>query len=265
MPSVPDPKKDTLAVYVLSRPSFGEEIDRFLRDQDIAWRRDQQARPAEELIEFSGRLCYLSFGARQSPRTNEAYIRNLIEKGHDSVLEHAVWTFLLSGISRGFTHQLVRHRVGVSFSQLSQQYHDESDAKFVMPAELGTIPTGAATWSRVLSVALQGYREIVAALRQTKAPSGLSAVEWQRAIHSAARSLLPNATATAIVVTANARALRHFLSVRGDILGDDEMRRVAAALFREVVRDAPAVFSDFVEETLPDRSPVLRRGKEASK
>src|SRR4051794_15196054 len=100
-----------LAVYVLSRPSFHDTAAlSFLRAEDTGWRRDSAGTPAEELVEFAGRVCYMSFGSRQSPRTNREYIQNLIVQGHESVLEHASWTLLLSGVSRSFTHQLVRHR-----------------------------------------------------------------------------------------------------------------------------------------------------------
>ena len=72
----------------------------------------------------------MSFGDRQSGRSTRAYIANLIEKGHESVLEHANWSLIVDDVSRGFTHQLVRHRVGVAFSQLSQQYVDQADERF---------------------------------------------------------------------------------------------------------------------------------------
>jgi len=85
--------------------------------------------------------------------------------------------------------------------------------------------------------------------------------EFKRAIRSAARSVLPNATETKIVVTANARALRYFFKVRGSIPGDLEMREVAAALFKSVQAEAPSLFADFSLETLSDGSPVLAQMK----
>src|SRR5689334_13364185 len=114
-------------VYLISSPRFKiAEFNRFLAAERLQWKRTPHSAPAEELVEVSGRICYLSFGALQSPRSNREYIQNLIDREHESVLEHASWTFLLTGVSRAFTHQLVRHRVGFSFSQLSQQYHDET-------------------------------------------------------------------------------------------------------------------------------------------
>ena len=75
-------------VYVISRPHLEwREISDFLREQNLDWTRTEGATEAEELIEFSGRLCYLSFGAKQSPRSNAEYIKNLILSGHESVLK----------------------------------------------------------------------------------------------------------------------------------------------------------------------------------
>ena len=108
----------------------------FLNDEGTNWRRTQGATGIEELIEVSGRVCYMSFGPDQSPRPNRDYVANLLRMRHESVLEHASWTLLLTGVSRAFTHQLVRHRAGFSYSQLSQQYHDERDATFVEPSSL---------------------------------------------------------------------------------------------------------------------------------
>lgn len=202
----------------------------------------------------------MSFGENQSPRTNTEYVRRLIEMGHESVLEHVSWTFLLTGVSRPFTHQLVRHRVGFAFSQLSQQYHDETDADFVVPSPLRKAPKALAAWQRAIQVYQEAYREIVESVREVEpdAELELQKKEVRRAMRSAARSVLPNATATKIVVTANARALRYFLKIRGSIPGDGEMCKVAAELLKYMQKEAPSLFFDFHIDTLPDGSPIVR-------
>ncbi len=213
-------------------------------------------------MEAAGRVCYMSFGVHQSPRTNAEYIRHLIRMGHESVLEHVSWTFLVTGVSRAFTHQLVRHRVGFAFSQLSQQYHDETEAEFVEPWPLGSHPDARAAWEQAVSSAKGAYREILQILRGLEGKIGKNPAqhkEVQRAIRSAARSVLPNATETKIVVTANARALRHFFAIRGSIPGDVEMRKVGTELLRLVQAEAPSLFFDFRVERLPDGSPIVRR------
>jgi thymidylate synthase (FAD) len=233
-------------------------LDSFYDHEPPVWRRDPRATPAECLIEFAGRVCYMSFGTKQSPKSNAEYIRNLIANGHESVLEHAGWTFVLGGISRAFTHQLVRHRVGFSFSQLSQQYHDESEAKFVRPTGIERLPKTEAAWERVTQQAKDAYKEILADLTNSVPdPSTASQREKSRLIRSIARSVLPNGIETAIVVTANARALRYFIKVRGTIVGDIEMRLAASAILQKIRPEAPSVFSEFEIVVHADGLPIV--------
>lgn len=251
----------SLVIYKLSSPRFHlDEFLNFLTSQRETWSQTGTT-DAEKLTEAAGRLCYMSFGPKQSSRSNREYIQNLIEQGHESVLEHVGWTLLVVGVSRAFTHQLVRHRIGFSFSQLSQQYHEETNAAFIEPPELQQSPRAKEAWRRAISVARESYQAILDALADAPRVPGMELQnrEFTRAIRSAARSVLPNATETKIVVSTNARALRHFFEVRGAIIGDVEMREATAAMFRLVEPDAPALFSDFSLTALPDASPVLRR------
>lgn len=228
----------------------------FLADQNLEWIRTEGATDAEELIEFSGRICYMSFGAKQSPKDNSDYIRNLILSGHESVLEHASWSLLLTNVSRAFTHQLVRHRVGIAFSQLSQQYHDEAEAQFVSPSELESSPEALEIWKAHTEASVVAYKRIKDLVRaRSNVKQDMNGKERNRLIRSAARSVLPNSTETKIVMTANARTLRHFLRVRGDIAGDYEMRLVAAEILQTLKTEAPAAFFDFELAHLEDGSP----------
>ena len=254
-------------VYLIAWSQFDEKaFQAFLEHHDATWRRSDHATSNEELVEVAGRICYMSFGERQSRRNNVEYITHLIAMGHESVLEHASWSFVLTGVSRAFTHQLVRHRVGVAFSQLSQQYHDESEATFVRPTLIDGSPRARAAWDRALAAARAAYREIIQALDAgTATPAhGDETRELRRALRSAARGVLPSATETTIVMTANARALRHFLTVRGAIAGDEEMRLVAAEVLRLLQNEAPALFADFRIESLPDGSPIVRKDLSSS-
>lgn len=248
----------SVKVYILARPQFTEAHRSFLEDflprNQRAWR-ETEATAAERLVEFSGRTCYMSFGNRQSPGTTAEYIQKLIRNGHESVLEHATWTVLLSGVSRAFTHQLVRHRIGFSYSQLSQQYHDESDTRFVRPAELAKLPDIAEIWEKAINETKLAYRKIIDGL----VVSALSddRREALRSMRSAARSVLPNATETVIVTTFNARSLRHFLAIRGNIIGDTEMRCVAAAWLEAIKPEGPTLFFDFSIEYGADGLPLV--------
>src|SRR5262249_16509715 len=120
----------TPTVYLLGRQTVdSEELERFLGDHGVVWESDTQV-AGEHLAEIAGRLCYLSYN-RPRPGGNRAYLDHIKEVGHGSVLEHAVWNFIFVGISRSCSHELVRHRAGLGFSQLSQRYVDESIAEYI--------------------------------------------------------------------------------------------------------------------------------------
>jgi thymidylate synthase (FAD) len=250
-------------LFILSGPRIEPNHQQFLNElnpsAEIVWRQDECATPAEQLVEFAGRVCYMSFGSKQSGKSNREYIHNLIRNGHESVLEHAVWTIAMCGVSRAFTHQLVRHRVGFAFSQLSQQYHDESNGRFVKPPQLDKIPAAARIWEQATAAAQEAYKEMLIALEKEHSDDPTSVKrEVLRELRSAARSVLPNASEAALVMTVNARALRHFLRVRGAIVGDPEMRCVSAALLDLIRPEGPALFEDFLREILPDGLPIVR-------
>ena len=256
-----------LRVYVISRPTLDQsELERFLADESLSFQRTLEASSAEEIVEVAGRICYMSFRQQPKRHSTAQYIRNLIDRGHESVLEHISWSLIVTGLTRACTHQLVRHRAGFAFSQLSQQYHDESSTEFIEPHAIKQFSTRNA-WAKCEEAIRSAYREIVDELdRQNDAIASILWPEGQppddaerkreisRYVRSAARSLLPNATATKICVSANARAWRHFFTVRGCLPGDEEMRRLAAAVLLAISSDAPSLFGDFRVITLPDGS-----------
>lgn len=225
----------------------------FLAPPDVPWSTDAEGGPA--LVEFAGRACYQSW-SKPNPRTatNAAYVRHIIDVGHFSVLEHASVSFYISGISRSCTHELTRHR-HFSFSQLSQRYVPEHDAQVVVPpgmeddAELQEIFTTAADASRAAYVALLTKLEA----RFADQPN---AVLRRKQARQAARSVLPNATETRIVVTGNYRAWRHFIAARASEHADVEIRRLAVECLRQLVDVAPQVFADFEIMKLADGSEV---------
>src|SRR6202040_4238613 len=106
-------------------------LDRLLADHGVSWESDTEV-AGEYLSEVAGRVCYMSF-ARPRPGGNTAYLQHIKDVGHGSVLEHAVWNLVFTGISRSLSHELIRHRAGFGYSQLSQRYVDESVAEYVEP------------------------------------------------------------------------------------------------------------------------------------
>jgi thymidylate synthase (FAD) len=136
---------------------------------------------------------------------------------------------------------------------LSQQYHDESQARFIQPFGLDDHPDLKELWQSSLAATRQLYAKLSEPLN---APAHKNK-ELARKIRSMARSILPNATATTIVVTANARSIRHFLKWRGAILGDAEMRFVSSLFFGLLKIEAPSVVSDFSIKEMDDGLPLI--------
>lgn len=240
-------------VYLVGRQTVdADALDRFLQDHELSWSTDTSV-GAEQLCEVAGRVCYMSFG--KGRKTNADYLGNLIDMAHGSVLEHAVWNVLVTGVSRSFTHELVRHRAGFGYSQLSQRYVDESTADFVEPdciAEDGELHT---IWMEAVEQAHQAYCRLVEGLSR-KFEGVESATQRRKLARQAARSVLPNATETKIFVTGNGRAWRHFVEARANEHAEVEIRRVAVRILRLLQKDSPNVFGDYEIRALEDGSEI---------
>jgi thymidylate synthase (FAD) len=175
---------------------------------------------ADTLIEACGRVCYRSEG-----RIGRDFIRSrLIAQGHESVLEHAVATFLII-CDRGITHELVRHRIA-SYSQESTRFCDYQKERFggeisiVQPP--GLSERQLAAWHGAMVVACAAYKD----LRDLGQPPEI------------ARSVLPTCLASRIAVTMNFREWRHFLALRTSPKAHPQMREVAKAIGRTLARQS---------------------------
>ncbi|HEU5116155.1 MAG TPA: FAD-dependent thymidylate synthase [Isosphaeraceae bacterium] len=238
-------------VYLVGRQQTDDDaLARFLADESVdRWSTDTEE-AGEKLVEVAGRLCYMSF-AKPRPGGNSAYIGHILEVGHGSVLEHAVYNFILTGVSRSFTHELVRHRAGFGFSQLSQRFVDESECAFVEPDAIADDPELHAIWLEAIESSQRAYRKLADGLAARFADLEDRTLRRKKA-REAARSVLPNATETKIFVTANARALRHVLEMRGDPAADVEIRKVAVAMLKLLQADSPNLFGDYLLRDLPE-------------
>lgn len=238
------------SVYLLGRQTVdATELDRFLHDHGVTWQTDTEV-AAEVLCETAGRVCYMSF-ARPRPGGNSTYLSHIKEVGHGSVLEHAVWDLLFTGVSRSLTHELVRHRAGMGYSQLSQRYVDESVAEYVEPALIAADPQLHSIWLDAVSHTHQAYVRLSERLAE-KLANEPDRTARRKAARQAARSVLPNATETKIFVTANARALRHFLEQRGSRHAEPEIRLLANKLLDVLQRESLNLFNDYERGPLPD-------------
>jgi thymidylate synthase (FAD) len=242
-------------IYVVGRQHVEPEaLERFLSDHALTWTTDSDV-GAERLCEAAGRVCYMSFG--KGRKSNAEYLTNIIGSAHGSVLEHAVWNLVICGVSRSFTHELIRHRAGFGYSQLSQRYVDETTADFIEPDAIADDPELHAIWHAAVTQAHQAYCRLVEGL-QRKYKDEPDATLRRKLARQAARSVLPNATETKIFVTANARALRHFIEARANEHAEVEIRKVALKLLLLLQREAPALFGDYQIVTLPDGTQVAQ-------
>lgn len=266
-------------------------IQDFLSSEGFEGWSTEAEQDGEILVEVAGRICYMSF---ERGRPHGDYIKNILSSGHGSVLEHTTINLLVTGVSRSFTHELVRHRAGAGFSQLSQRYVDESKCQFVVPPEYeeevkaaelvieeswpGALPlsdvgdiheyadclltdteddatdltdqqTVGLKWLRAMAASQRLYMELVeyGTRKVTDRLAGItvSLTDIKKNARQAARSVLPNATETKIVVTLNGRSIRHVLEMRGSPFADAEFRRVAVAMYRATAGSLPDILGDF--------------------
>lgn len=182
------------------------------------------------VIEYAGRKCH--GGEELTGKTGErdAFIRARIQEGHESVIEHASATFDIEGISRAFTHQLVRHRIA-SYSQRSMRFVKvEDDERWHVNTELLSDRSLARyKANKALEFAMETYKMLL--------DFGMSKED--------ARMVLPIGTLTGIVVTMNFRELRHFFKLRLSKEAQWEIRFVATLMLKLIRPHAPVVFEDF--------------------
>ena len=245
------------SVYLVGRQTVNDaEIDRFLTDHGVErWDTDTSV-AGEKLMEVAGRVCYMSF-AKPRPGGNQAYLKHLLSVGHGSVLEHAVWNFVITGVSRSFTHELIRHRAGFGYSQLSQRYVDESQAAFVEPGCVAEDGELHEIWRLAVEQGQEAYVQLARGLEH-KFRAVSDQTLRRKLARQAARSVLPNATETRIFVTANSRALRHFIELRANEHAETEIRQVASRICEILQTEAPNTFGDYELVELEDGTRAAR-------
>lgn len=185
-------------------------------------------------IEQAGRVCYKSEN-RITEDSAENFARTLIERGHESVLEHESITVRFI-CDRGISHEIVRHRLA-SFSQESTRYCNYSGNRFgnqitfIKPCFLDEGTDGYKLWKQAMFIAEKEYFELL---------------KWGYT-PQAARSVLPNSTKTEIIMTANLREWRHFLKLRTAKAAHPQMRELTVPLLKELQEWIPVVFDDIGE------------------
>ena len=210
----------------------------------------------EKVIATAAKLCYSSsdIGSLFDGLTDDkvqSFIEMLVSIGHESVLEHVSFTFGIEGISRAWSHQLVRHRIA-SYSQKSQRYVNENGFEFITPPAIAEDPEAKAVFDEEMQRLTECYDKIADILTEKhKAEFTAQGMDEKTASSKArkmanedARFVLPNACETKIVVTMNVRSLFNFFKHRCCNRAQWEIRAVADEMLRLCCQAAPTVFKN---------------------
>jgi len=227
-----------------------------------SWTPEDSPTSSELLVEIMGRLCYRSWEVGMNPNVkriregNDKYIANIIKVKHGSVLEHPVTHWIFADVSRVFTHELVRHRAGMAYSQESLRFVRLEDLGLWLPPEIEAEPEVAKLFEQTFENLGNLQKELARVLKLDE----IKDFSIKKKFTSAMRRVAPIGLATTIGVTANFRALRHILEMRTSGGAEAEIREVMGQV-GEICKDRWAnLFHDFVKnekgEWIPGSSKV---------
>lgn len=188
----------------------------------------------ERVVACAAKLCYSSkvdidsLWESLDPEATNKFIKKIVELGHQSVLEHVTFTFAIEGVSRSLLSQISRHRVGVSLSVRSQRYCNEGNCDFI-------VPNSIASNKETLEFFNDYVDDIKCQYNYLQKIYGIS--------NDDARALLPNATATRMIVTMNVRELLHFFNLRCCNRASNEIQMLAYKMLILCKEVSPLLFS----------------------
>jgi len=220
---------------------------------------------AEQIIELGARRCYKSFDVGLNPnitkvRTDSAeYHANIAKQRHGSVLAHATATFAFEGISRVFTHELVRNSIGNAFSQESLRYVRLEDISFWIPPEIAESEEAAAKFCEVVKYLEDAQKWLADHFKIAE----MSNFEKKKKLTSCFRRIAPLGLATGIVTTFNMRSLRWIIEQRTSRHAETEIRIAFNHVADIAMAEWPYLFQDFkkaevegIGEWQPDHSKI---------
>ena len=227
----------------------------------------------EQNIVRGARLCYSSANIEElkdkvTPEDAERFLNMILEIGHGSILEHSSITFGIEGISRSLSHQLVRHRIGCSFSQKSQRYVNETDFNFIVPNPIKNNPIAYESFLDYMKVSQDAYEKLYYILlygliddfykEKNENPKIYKDLDQKFEVFKSehkneynkfskiaaenARAVLPNACETKIQVTMNVRALFNFFKERLCDRAQEEIREMAFEMWKACMEISPTIF-----------------------
>ena len=240
--------------YIVSLgDGFHPDFHQFLQHNAIQWRPDPDVSFQESLYEFAGRLCYESWTLEDGSFVNknltkirsgnQEYLKNILKSRHGSVLEHGGIVILYNNVSRVFTHELVRHRVGVAMSQTSGRYVRADDIKFWIPPSLQPV-------DQILEKTIHNIEEAVRVMSTILDVNNPSLnFNIKKKLTSALRRITPNGLANNILFSYNGRSLRHVMEMRCSEAAEEEMQFVMRPLAVRLKSILPSLLQDLDLET----------------
>ena len=209
----------------------------------------------ETIVASSAKLCYSPSDISTlmeglTPEKTASFVEMLAEIGHESPIEHASFTFGIEGVSRSLLAQITRHRIA-SYSVQSQRYVKEAAFEFVVPPEIEKIPQAKEEFLRAMVEDQAHYESLTATLKaahkerllqEGKPEKTADRLAEKQAIEDA-RFVLPNACATKMIATFNARSLMNFFAHRCCNRAQWEIREVAEQMLALVKEQAPHLFA----------------------
>jgi len=237
-------------VFLLTETKASTEgVGDFLSELGVPdWHTDSRS-DGEMLIEIAGKSCYLSFDTslnknltRTGTRDNETYIQEgIISTKHGSVLEHPTVTFALVHVSRVFTHELVRHRVGTAFSQVSGRYVRTDEINMFYPSVLHKYGEEMrALWSKAQSEMENWIKE----MERITDINNIKDFSLKKKLTSAFRRLIGNGQENHIIFSCNHRTLRHVIAMRTAPEAEEEIRIVFGKIFDIVKYRYKGIYAD---------------------
>jgi thymidylate synthase (FAD) len=209
----------------------------------------------EKIVAAAAKLCYSpsSIDTIMDGLTEEktaSYVEMLSALGHESVIEHASFTFGAQGVSRSLLAQITRHRMA-SFSVQSQRYVSEKDFDYVIPPEIAAIEDAKKEFIKAMIEDGKHYDKLSAILKETHMKKLMmdgidektAAAKAEKLANEDARFVLPNACTTKMIFTMNSRSLLNFFNIRCCNRAQWEIRELALEMYKLVVAVAPHIFS----------------------
>jgi len=210
--------------------------------------------PGEQLVELAGRSCYMSFDLGLNPNVSkirtdsEEYHHNILESEHGSVLHHATCTFTFEGVTRVFTHEVVRNSIGTAFSQRSLRYVRLGEIPFVFPDIITDNPEALQVFEEVIEKCEWGQKELARIFNI----ANMKSFKDKKLLTSAFRRIAPMGVATGIMITFNVRALRWVIQQRTSEHAEWEIRKVFGQVYHLAKAKYPFLFQDFVTRDTGD-------------